>query len=264
MLVDSHCHLDFPDFAPELDAVVARAQAAGVDHIVTISTRVRRHAQVLAIAERFPNVTCSVGTHPDHAHEELDVTADDLVARAQHLKVVAIGEAGLDYHYDNSPRAAQEQGFRTHIAAARASGLPLVIHAREADDDTARILEEEAGKGAFRAVLHCYTGGPDLARRALALGHFISFTGIVTFKSSADLRAIAKDVPADRFLVETDAPYLAPLPYRGKRNEPAYVAEVANVLADVRGVSFETICRQSTENFFELFAKVPRGAAAAA
>jgi TatD DNase family protein len=262
--VDSHCHLDFPDFAPELDAVVVRAQAAGVGHIVTISTRVRRHAQVLAIAERFPNVTCSVGTHPHHAHEELDVTADDLVARAQHPKVVAIGEAGLDYHYDNSPRAAQEQGFRTHIAAARVSGLPLVIHAREADDDTARILEEEAGKGAFTAVLHCYTGGPDLARRALALGHFISFTGIVTFKNSADLRAIARDMPADRFLVETDAPYLAPLPYRGKRNEPAYVVEVAKVLADVRGVSFEQVCRQSTENFFKLFAKVPRGAAAAA
>jgi TatD DNase family protein len=264
MLVDSHCHLDFPDFAPELDAVVARAHAAGVGHIVTISTRVRRHSQVLAIAERFPNVTCSVGTHPHHAHEELDVTADDLVARAQHPKVVAIGEAGLDYHYDNSPRAAQEQGFRTHIAAARASGLPLVIHAREADDDTARILEEEAGKGAFTAVLHCYTGGPDLARRALALGHFISFTGIVTFKNSADLRAIARDVPADRFLVETDAPYLAPLPYRGKRNEPAYVVEVARVLAGVRGVPFEQLCRQSTENFFKLFAKVPRGAAAAA
>ena len=264
MLVDSHCHLDFPDFALELDAVVARAQAAAVGHIVTISTRVRRHAQVLAIAERFPNVTCSVGTHPHHAHEELDVTVDDLIARAQHPKVVAVGEAGLDYHYDNSPRAAQEQGFRTHIAAARASGLPLVIHAREADDDTARILEEEAGKGAFRAVLHCYTGGPDLARRALALGHFISFTGIVTFKNSTDLRAIAKDVPADRFLVETDAPYLAPLPYRGKRNEPAYVAEVAKVLADVRSVSFDEICRQSTENFFKLFAKVPRGAAAAA
>ena len=265
MLVDSHCHLDFPDFAPELDAVVARAQAAGVGHIVTISTRVRRHAQVLAIAERFPNVTCSVGTHPHHAHEELDITADDLVARAQHPKVVAIGEAGLDYHYDNSPRAAQEQGFRTHIAAARATGLPLVIHTREADDDTARILEEETGKGAFPAVLHCYTGGPDLARRALALGHFISFTGIVTFKNSADLRAIAKDVPADRFLVETDAPYLAPLPYRGKRNEPAYVVEVAKLLAELRGVSFERDlppdARRISSN---LFAKVPRDAAAAA
>ncbi len=264
MLVDSHCHLDFPDFAPELEAVVARAEAAGVGHMVTISTRVRRHAQVLAIAERFPNVTCSVGTHPHHAHEELDVTAGDLISRAEHPKVVAIGEAGLDYHYDNSPRDAQEQGFRTHIAAARATQLPLVIHAREADDDTARILEEEMGKGPFPAVLHCYTGGPDLARRAIALGHSISFTGIVTFRNSAALREIAGSLPADRFLVETDAPYLAPLPYRGKRNEPAYVVEVAKVLAEVRGVSADEIARQTSENFFRLFSKVPRATAAAA
>jgi TatD DNase family protein len=264
MLVDSHCHLDFPDFAPELEAVVARAEAAGVGRMVTISTRVRRHAQVLAIAERFPNVTCSVGTHPHHAHEELDITAEELIARAQHPKVVAIGEAGLDYHYDNSPRDAQEQGFRTHIAAARATQLPLVIHTREADDDTARILEEETGKGPFPAVLHCYTGGPDLAHRAIALGHSISFTGIVTFKNSGALREIARSLPADRFLVETDAPYLAPLPYRGKRNEPAYVVEVAKVLAEVRGVSADEIGRQTTENFFRLFSKVPRTAAAAA
>jgi len=264
MLVDSHCHLDFPDFAPELDAVVARAQAAGVGHMVTICTRVRRHAQVLAVAERFPNITCSVGTHPHHAHEELDVTVEDLIASTRHPKVVALGEAGLDYHYDNSPRDAQEQGFRTHIAAARATQLPLVIHAREADEDTARILEEEMGKGPFPAVLHCYTGGPELARRAIALGHSISFTGIVTFKNSGALREIAESLPADRFLVETDAPYLAPLPHRGKRNEPAYVVEVAKVLAEVRGVSADEIGRQTTENFFRLFSKVPRTAAAAA
>ncbi|MGB9368131.1 MAG: TatD family hydrolase [Xanthobacteraceae bacterium] len=263
MLVDSHCHLDFPDFAAELDAVVARAEGAGVGHMVTISTRVRKHEQILAIAERFPNVTCSVGTHPHHADEELDITADDLIARASHPKVVAIGEAGLDYHYDNSPRDAQRQGFLTHIAAARATRLPLVIHTREADDDTARILEDEMGKGPFSAVLHCYTGGAELARRAVALGCTIGFTGIVTFKNSADLRAIAKDVPADRFLIETDAPYLAPIPYRGKRNEPAYVTEVAKMLAEVRDVSFEEIARQTTENFFKLFAKVPRAAAAA-
>jgi TatD DNase family protein len=264
MLVDSHCHLDFPDFAAELDAVVARAAAAGVGHMVTISTRVRRHAGLLAIAERFPNVTCSVGTHPHHAHEELDITAADLVERARHPKVVAIGEAGLDYHYDVSPRDAQEQGFRAHIAAAREAGLPLVIHSREADDDTARILEKEMGKGAFTAVLHCFTGGPELARRAVALGCHIGFTGIVTFRNSEALREIAKAVPADRFLVETDSPYLAPLPYRGKRNEPAYVAEVAQVLATVRGVTPEEIARQTTDNFFKLFAKVPRDAAAAA
>jgi TatD DNase family protein len=264
MLVDSHCHLDFPDFAPELDAVVARANAAGVGHMVTIGTRVRRHAQVLAVAERFPSVTCSVGTHPHHAHEELDITVEDLIAHTRHPKVVALGEAGLDYHYDNSPRDAQEQGFRTHIAAARATQLPLVIHTREADNDCARILEDEMGKGAFPAVLHCYTGGPELARRAVALGCYIGFTGIVTFKNSAALRAIAAELPADRFLVETDAPYLAPLPYRGKRNEPSFVVEVAKVLAEVRGVSFEDIARQSTDNFFKLFAKVPRATAVAA
>jgi len=264
MLVDSHCHLDFPDFADGLDAVVARARSAGVGRIVTISTRVRRHDDLLAIAARFPDVFCSVGTHPHHAAEGPDVTADDLVARAQHPKVVAIGEAGLDYHYDNSPRDAQERGFRTHIAAARASGLPLVIHAREADDDVARILEEETGRGAFRAVLHCFTGGRDLARRAVALGHYVSFTGILTFKNSDALRAIAAELPADRILVETDAPYLAPLPYRGKRNEPAYVVETAKVLAQVRGVSAEEIARQTTGNFFRLFAKVPAASAPAA
>jgi len=264
MLVDSHCHLDFPDFAPELDAVVARAKAAGVSHMVTISTRVRRHAQVLAVAERFAAVTCSVGTHPHHAHEELDITSDDLIARTEHPKVVALGEAGLDYHYDNSPRDAQEQGFRTHIAAARATQLPLVIHTREADEDCARILEDEMGKGAFPAVLHCYTGGPELARRAVALGLYIGFTGIVTFKNSAALRAIARELPAERVLVETDAPYLAPLPYRGKRNEPSYVVEVARMLAEVRGVAFEEICRQTSENFHRLFSKVARATAAAA
>jgi TatD DNase family protein len=264
MLIDSHCHLDFPDFAAELDAVVLRARQAGIGRMVTICTRVRRHADVLAIAERFPDVYCSVGTHPHYAHEELDVSAADLVTLARAEKVVALGEAGLDYHYDNSPRDAQEHGFRTHIAAARETGLPLVIHSREADDDTARILEEETGKGAFPAVLHCFTGGPDLARRAIALGHFISFTGILTFKNSAAIRAIAADLPADRILVETDAPYLAPGRYRGKRNEPAYVVETANVLAEVRGVSFGEIARQTTENFFRLFAKVPRPAAAAA
>jgi TatD DNase family protein len=264
MLVDSHCHLDFPDFADELEAVVARAEAAGVGHIVSISTRVRKHADVLAIAERFPNVFCSVGTHPHNAHEELDVTADELVARARHPKVVAIGEAGLDYHYDYSPRDAQEQSFRTHIAAARMTGLPLVIHAREADADVARILTEEVGKGAFPAVLHCFTGGRDLAFTSVELGLFVSFTGILTFKNSDALREIAAALPADRILVETDAPYLAPGKFRGKRNEPSYVVETAKVLAQTRGVSLEDIARQTTDNFFRLFGKIARPAAAAA
>jgi TatD DNase family protein len=264
MLIDSHCHLDFPDFASELDAVVARARAAGIERLVTISTRVARQGDLLAITERFPDVYCSVGTHPHYAHEEPDVTAADLVAHARLPKVVAIGEAGLDYHYDNSPRAAQERGFRTHIAAARETGLPLVIHSREADEDMARILEEESGKGAFPAVLHCFTGGRELAQRAIALGHFISFTGILTFRNSAALREIAAELPPDRIMVETDAPYLAPGKFRGKRNEPAYVVETAKVLAETRGVSFDDIAKQTTANFFRLFRKVPRPAAAAA
>jgi TatD DNase family protein len=264
MLVDSHCHLDFPDFGGEVDAIVARAQAAGVGRLVSISTRIKKHGDILAIAERHPDVYCSVGTHPHHAHEEPEFDVAGIVARTRHPKVVAIGEAGLDYHYDYSPRDAQERGFRNHIAAARETKLPLVIHAREADEDMARILEEETGKGPFPAVLHCFTGGPELARRAIALGLSISFTGILTFKKSDDLRAIAASLPPDRILVETDAPYLAPGKLRGMRNEPAYVVETAKVLAETRGVTFEEIARQTTDNFFRLFAKVPRPAAAAA
>jgi TatD DNase family protein len=263
MLIDSHCHLDFPDFASELDAVVARARAQGIGRIVTISTRVKRHGELIAITERFPDVYCSVGTHPHHAQEEPDIGTDELVERTRHPKVVAIGEAGLDYHYHHSPRDLQEKSFRAHIAAARQTGLPLVIHAREADADIAQILAEETGKGAFPAVLHCFTGGRDLAMAAINLGLSISFTGILTFKNSQNLRDIAKELPADRILVETDAPYLAPGRYRGKRNEPAFVVETAKVLAEVRGVSPVEIARQTTENFFRLFSKVPRPAAAA-
>jgi TatD DNase family protein len=264
MLVDSHCHLDFPDFSAELDAVVARARAAGIGRMVTICTRVRKHAQVLAIAEKFPDVFCSVGTHPHNAHEELDIDAKALMEIAKHPKVVAIGEAGLDYHYDKSPLAAQEQGLRQHIAAARETGLPLVIHSRECDADMARILKEESGKGAFPAVLHCFTGGRDLAFAAIELGHYVSFTGILTFKNSQALRDIAAALPAERVLVETDAPYLAPLPYRGKRNEPSYVVETAKILAAARGVSLDEITRQTTENFLRLFNKVPRDLGVAA
>jgi TatD DNase family protein len=262
MLVDSHCHLDFPDFKDELEGVVARAKAAGVGRMLTISTRVRRLSDLLAVAGRFPEVFCSVGTHPHHAHEELDLGVADLARHAGHPKVVAVGEAGLDYHYDNAPRAAQEQGFRAHIAAARQTGLPLVIHSRDADGDMARILREETEKGAFSAVLHCFTGGPALAEAGIALGLYISFTGILTFKKSGELRAIAASLPADRILVETDAPYLAPGPYRGKRCEPAYVVETARVLAETRGVTLDDIARQTTENFHRLFRKVPAAAAA--
>jgi TatD DNase family protein len=258
MLVDSHAHLDFPEFASELDQVIERARAAGVTRIVTISTRVRRFPDLQAITERYDNVFCSIGTHPHNAAEESTVTADDLLRPARHPKVVAIGEAGLDYHYDRSPRHAQERSFRLHIAVARETKLPLVIHAREADDDIAHILEEESGKGTFPFVLHCFTGGPELARHAVALGGHISFTGILTFKNSEALREIAASLPGDRILVETDAPYLAPGKWRGKRNEPAYVVETARVLAGARGVAPDAVAKSTTENFFRLFSKVPR------
>lgn len=257
MLVDSHCHLDFPDFADELDAIVARAEAASIRRMVTISTRVRRLDALLAITQRFPNVYCSVGTHPHHADEEDGITSDELIALTRHQKVVALGEAGLDYFYAHGSRDAQERGFRAHIAAARATDLPLVIHTREADEDCARILKDEMTKGAFRAVLHCYTGGRDLAMTAVDLGLYVGFTGILTFKKSQPLRDLAAELPADRILIETDAPYLAPGKNRGKRNEPSFVVETARVLAETRGVSFEEIASQTTENFLRLFNKVP-------
>ena len=257
-LVDHHCHLDFPDFAEELDDVLARAKTAGVELMVSISTRIRRFDPLLQIADAHANVFCSIGTHPHYAHEELDVPVEEIVRLSRHPKVVAIGEAGLDYFYDNCPRAAQEQGLRNHIAAARETQLPLVIHARDADEDMARILEEEMAIGTFPAVLHCFTGGADLARRGLALGLYVSFSGILTFKNSDALREVAKSVPLDRLLVETDAPYLAPGKYRGKRNEPAYVVQTAAELARVKGVTLEELSRATTENFFRLYTKTPR------
>lgn len=258
MLVDSHCHLDFPDFADDLGAIVARAEAAGIGRIVTISTRVRRLDGLLAITGRFPNVYCSVGTHPHNADEEDGITSDELIALTKHPKVVALGEAGLDNFYKDGSPEAQERGFRAHIAAARATGLPLVIHTREADEACGRILEDEIAKGPFKAVLHCYTGGRELALKAIGLGLSISFTGILTFKNSLAIRDIAAELPADRIMVETDAPYLAPGKFRGKRNEPSFVVETARVLAETRGVSLDEIAQQTTENFFRLFDKVPR------
>ncbi|MFC5068487.1 TatD family hydrolase [Flaviflagellibacter deserti] len=260
MLVDSHCHLDFPDFAADRGGIIARAKAADVGLMVTISTRVRKFDQIREIIEAYDNVYGSVGTHPHNAQEELDVTADDLIRLAEHPKIVAIGEAGLDYHYDNSPRDAQIQGLRAHIAAARTTGLPLVIHAREADEDMIAILEGETEKGAFPALLHCFSSGAELARRGVALGLYVSFSGILTFKNSQAIRDIAAEIPADRLLVETDAPYLAPVPHRGQTNEPAYTAHTASVLAEVRGWSREETARRTTENFARLFRKVPRSA----
>jgi TatD DNase family protein len=259
MLVDSHCHLDFPDFAQERAAIVQRAAEAGVGVMITISTRVRKLSQIIEITNEYSNVFCSVGTHPHNAHEENDITIEEITNLSIHQKVVAIGEAGLDYFYDKSPRDAQETGFRRHIAAARQTGLPLVIHSRDADDDMAAILREETGRGAFPFVLHCFSSGRALAETGIELGGYVSFSGILTFPKSAEIRQIAKALPADRILVETDAPYLAPPPHRGKRNEPAYVVNTARVLAETRGVSPEEIAMTTTANFFRLFTKVPRG-----
>ncbi|HVX82578.1 MAG TPA: TatD family hydrolase [Devosiaceae bacterium] len=255
MLIDSHCHLDFEALALDLDGVLARAAEAGVSGMVTISTRVREFDRLRAIVERHDRVWCSVGTHPHHADEEPDITIDDLVRLASHPKCVAIGEAGLDYHYDTSSREGQAAGFRRHIAAARITQLPLVIHAREADADVGDILEEEMGQGPFPFILHCFSSGAELARRGLALGGYISFSGILTFKNAEEIREVAAFVPADRMLVETDAPYLAPVPHRGKSNEPAFVRFTAERLAEVRGVSFDEMAAQTTQNFAELFDK---------
>lgn len=255
MLIDSHCHLDFDALAGDIDGVMARAAAAGVTGMVTISTRVDNFSTYAAISERFPNVWCSVGTHPHNADQELHIQADDLIRLSAHPRCVAIGEAGLDYFYDNAPREAQATGLRRHIAAARSTGLPLVIHSRSADDDMAAILEEESGQGAFPFVLHCFTAGADLAKRALALGGYISFSGIITFRNAEEIREVAKIVPADRYLIETDAPYLAPIPHRGESNEPSFVRHTAEKLAEVRGIDLATLGQQTTANFARLFSK---------
>ena len=258
MLIDSHCHLDFPELKGELDAVLDRARAAGVGLMVSISTRVRQFNELRALVDAYDNVFCSVGTHPHNAAKEPDIMVEELVELARHPKVVAIGEAGLDYHYDHSPRDVQKKSFRSHIAASRETGLPLVIHARDADVDIARMLEEETRKGAFPFVLHCFTSGAELARTGLALGGYLSFSGVITFKNAEALRDIALAVPSDRLLVETDAPYLAPEPLRGKTNEPAFVVHTAARLAALRGLRETEMARTTTENFFRLFKKVPR------
>ncbi len=265
MLVDSHCHLDFPDFEGDLEEVVGRARQAGIVRMVTVCTRPSRLAASLAIAERFPDVFCACGLHPHDAATE-EVGVDTLTGLADHPKLAAIGECGLDYHYDRSPRPAQQDSFRIHVRAARETGLPLVVHTREADADTTRILREEAagegGRPPVRGVMHCFSSGRQLAEDALALGFYISFSGILTFNRSEELREIARDVPLDRLLVETDAPYLAPVPRRGKRNEPALVTHTAARLAEVKGMTIDALARQTTANFFRLFSKVPQPASA--
>jgi TatD DNase family protein len=256
MLVDSHCHLDFPDFGDEVDDVVARARRAGVGCMVTICTGLSRFDRTLALVERYPDVYAAAGIHPHDAEKEGDVTVERLCEVARHPKIVGIGETGLDYFYDNSPRDRQQASFRTHIRAARQAGLPLVVHTREADEDTIGILKEEgAGERPLRGVLHCFSGGRRLAEEAIGFGFYLSLSGILTFKAAEELRAIIRDMPLDRLLVETDAPYLAPVPKRGKRNEPAFVIHTAAKLAEVKGLSPAALAERTTANFLALFNK---------
>jgi TatD DNase family protein len=260
VLVDSHCHLDFDVFDEDRRETIQRARDAGVLAMVTICTRVTKFEEIRAIAETDDNIWCSVGIHPHQVEEEPVATVEDLVSRATHPKVIAIGETGLDYYYDNSPRELQETSFRTHIAASRETGLPLIVHTRDADEDMADILEDEMGKGAFPGVLHCFSSGRRLAERALNMGFYISISGIVTFKNAQDLRDIVEDVPVERILVETDAPFLAPIPNRGKRNEPAFVTNTAAKVAELKGMDNRALSAASTENFFRLFSMAKRPA----
>ncbi|WP_298352173.1 TatD family hydrolase [Rhodoblastus sp.] len=257
MLIDTHCHLDFPELAKDRAGVLARAKSAGVGRMITICTEIEKFAAIREIAESDENIFCSVGAHPNHALDEREFSAAEIAALAAHEKCVAIGETGLDYHYDRAPRDFAQRVFRAHVAAARETGLPLVIHTRDADADMAAILAEEMAKGEFKALLHCFSSSRALAEKGVELGLYVSFSGIVTFKNSHELRDIAKDLPLDRLLVETDAPFLAPTPYRGKTNEPAYVAQTAKVLAEVKGVTVEELARITTENAMTLFSKMP-------
>ncbi|RMF08216.1 MAG: TatD family deoxyribonuclease [Alphaproteobacteria bacterium] len=258
MLVDSHCHLNYKGLREDVDGAVARARNAGVATMLTINTRLSEFDEILTIARRHADIFCSVGVHPHEAENHDQVTVGDLTERAADPLVVAIGETGLDYYYDNSPRPLQQASFRTHIAAARETRLPVIVHTRDADDDCARILEDEMAKGAFSGVIHCFTASADFARTALDLGLYISISGIVTFNRADMLRDVVRDLPLDRLLVETDAPFLAPVPKRGKTNEPAYVRYVAAKVAEVKGIEVDELARVTTENFFRLFTKATR------
>ncbi|SJZ48801.1 TatD DNase family protein [Enhydrobacter aerosaccus] len=255
MLIDSHCHLDFPELSADEAGVLARAKGAGVGGMLSIGTRLDQFDRVRAIAERHGNVWCSVGVHPHEAKEEGQRSPARLIEAAQHAKVIGIGETGLDFYYDHSPREEQAESFRAHIAAARETGLPLIVHTRNADAETGSILEEEYRKGPFPGLIHCFSSGADLARRALSLGMYISISGIVTFKAADDLRAIVRDIPLERILVETDAPYLAPVPKRGKTNEPAFIAHTAAKVAELKRIDVSELEAATTANFFRLFTK---------
>ena len=258
MLVDSHCHLDFDALQEDFSGVLARAAAANVGMMVTICTKVTEFERVRSISETHDNIYCSVGIHPHNAEEEPITSAAELIEMAQHPKVIGIGETGLDYFYDYSPRDKQKAAFIEHIKAARETGLPLIIHSRDADEDMGQILTDEMGKGAFPALMHCFSSSPELGRTAIKLGLTISLSGIITFKKADEVRELAAEVPLDRLLVETDSPYLAPIPHRGKSNEPSFVVHTNEKLAELHNVSPEEMARQTTDNFFALFSKATR------
>lgn len=255
-LIDTHCHLDFPEFAQDRDAVVQRARDAGVARMVTISTHASRFAGVKQVAENYDDVFCTVGVHPHHSGEEGElVEADWLVEQAKNPKVVGIGETGLDYYYNNSPKELQLESFRRHVQACLTTDMPIIVHTRDADDETYQILKSE-GQGRVKGLLHCFSSGRALAEQALAMGMYISLSGIVTFKKAEELRAVVKDVPLDRILVETDAPFLAPIPHRGRTNEPAYVVHTAAAVAEVKGISLAELAKASTANALRVFPKM--------
>lgn len=260
MLVDSHCHLNYPGLVEGQGEVLARARAAGVGTMLNISTKLREWGEVIGAAEREPDVWASVGIHPHEADSHVEVDTRRLVEAARHPRVIGIGETGLDYYYDHSDRAQQQRSFRAHIAAARETGLPLIVHTRDAEEDTAAILREEMEQGAFTGVIHCFTASRAFADQALALGFYISLSGIVTFRNAHDLQQTARQVPLERLLVETDSPFLAPVPMRGKPCEPAYVAHTARFVAGLRGMDVEELARVTTDNFFRLFTKAERPA----
>jgi TatD DNase family protein len=255
MFVDSHCHLNYKGLVEEQESVLLRARRAGVSKMLNISTRASEWDEVIAVAEREPDVWASVGIHPHEADLHPDVETETLVERAHHPRVAGIGESGLDFYYDRSDRDRQRASFRSHIAAARRTGLPIIVHTRDAEEDTAEILRDEMGKGTFTGVIHCFTASADFARKALELGLYISMSGIVTFRNAKDLAATARNIPSDRLLIETDAPFLAPVPHRGRPCEPAFVADTARFLAELRGESVERLADYTTANFSALFSR---------
>ncbi len=255
MLIDSHCHLNFPDFKDDLDAVITRAAEYGVGKMVSICTKLEEFPEIAAIAEKYENVFCTVGVHPHDALQHVSVTAEELIERTKHPKCVGIGETGLDYYYENSPRDEQKHCLAEHIKAAKVTGLPLVIHTRNADEDIIKIIKKEAP---FPGLLHCFSSTYEVAKCAIDHGLYISLSGILTFKNATDLQESAKKIPLQYLLVETDSPYLAPIPNRGKRNEPAFTKFTAEKLAELKGISFKEVEEQTTANFYKLFNKVPR------